>query len=58
MMEDIQLHGLSKGTQKVCASAIRHFAEHYGKFPDRIKEEQQHFLYRIYEKQVKAIGQI
>ncbi len=54
MMEDMQLHGLSKGTQTVYASAIRRLAEHYGKSPDRITEEElrQYFLYLTYEKRV------
>ncbi len=54
MKENMQLHGLSKGTQKVYASAIRRLAEHYGKSPDRITEEElrKYFLYLTYEKQV------
>jgi site-specific recombinase XerD len=54
MMEDMQLHGLSKGTQTVYASAIRRLAGHYSKSPDRITEEElrQYFLYLTYEKQV------
>ena len=54
MMEDMQLHGFSKGTQKVYVSAIRRLAEHYGKSPDRITEEElrQYFLYLTNEKQV------
>jgi site-specific recombinase XerD len=54
MMEDMQLHGFAKGTQKVYASAIRRMAEHYGKSPDRITEEElrQYFLFLTYEKQV------
>ena len=54
MMEDMQLHGLSKGTQKTYANAIRRMAEHYGKSPDRITEEElrQYFLYLTHEKQV------
>lgn len=54
MMEDMQLHGVARGTQEVYASAIRRMAEHYGKSPDRITEEElrQYFLYLTYEKQV------
>lgn len=50
----MQLHGLSKGTQTVYAGAIRRLAEHYGKSPDRITEEElrQHFLFLTHEKQV------
>jgi len=53
MMEDMQLHGFSKGTQEVYVSAIRRMAEHYGKSPDRITEEElrQYFLYLTNEKQ-------
>ena len=53
MMEDMQLHGFSKGTQKVYVSAVRRLAEHYGKSPDRITEEElrQYFLYLTNEKQ-------
>lgn len=54
MMEDMQLHGLSKGTQKVYVSAIRRLAEHYGKPPHQITEEElrQYFLYLTEEKRV------
>ena len=54
MMEDMQLNGLSESTQKVYVSAIRRLAEHYGKSPDRITEEElrQFFLYLTHEKQV------
>ena len=53
-MEDMQLHGFSKGTQKVYISAIRRLAEHYGKSPEQITEEElrQYFLYLTNEKQV------
>lgn len=54
MMEDMQLNGLSEGTQKVYISAIRRIAEHYGKSPDRITEEElrQYFLYLTHERQI------
>ena len=40
MMEDMQLHGLSKGTQEVYVGAIRRLAQHYGKSPDQVTEEE------------------
>lgn len=54
MMEDMQLHGLSEGTQEVYVSAIRRLAEYYCKPPDQIAEEElrQYFLYLINEKRV------
>lgn len=47
MIEDLQLHGLSKKTQDAYVRAVRQLAEHYGKSPDRITEEElrQYFLY-------------
>jgi len=54
MMEDMHLHGFTKGTQQAYANAIRRMAEYYGKSPDIITEEElrQYFLYLTYEKQV------
>jgi site-specific recombinase XerD len=54
MMEDMQLHGLSKGTQEAYVGAIRRLAQHYGKSPDQITEEElrQYFLYLSEEKQL------
>ena len=47
MVEDMQLRGLSKKTQESYVRAVRQLAEHYGKPPDRISEEElrQYFLY-------------
>lgn len=47
MIEDLQLRGLSKRTQVVYVRAVRQLAEHYGKSPDQISEEElrQYFLY-------------
>jgi site-specific recombinase XerD len=47
MIEDLQLRGLSKKTQDAYVRAVRQLAEHYGKSPDRISEEElrQYFLY-------------
>jgi site-specific recombinase XerD len=47
MIEDLQLRGLSKKTQDAYVRAVRQLAEHYGKSPDQITEEElrQYFLY-------------
>jgi site-specific recombinase XerD len=47
LIEDMQLHGLSSRTQEVYGVAVRQLAEHYGKSPDQISEEElrQNFLY-------------
>ncbi len=47
MIEDMQLRGLSEKTQEAYVRAVRQLAEHYGKSPDRISEEElrQYFLY-------------
>jgi len=47
MIEDLQLHGLSKRTQALYVQAVRQLAEYYRKPPDQITEEElrQYFLY-------------
>ena len=47
MIEDMQLRGLSERTQTVYVLAARQLAEHYGKSPDQITEEElrRYFLY-------------
>ena len=40
MIEDLQLRGLSPKTQDAYVRAVRQLAEHYGKSPDRISEEE------------------
>ena len=47
LIEDMQLHGLSSRTQAVYVVAVRQLADHYGKSPDQISEEElrQYFLY-------------
>ena len=47
LIEDLQLHGLSSRTQEVYVVAVRQLANHYGKSPDQISEEElrQYFLY-------------
>lgn len=54
MIEDMQLRGLSERTQETYVWAVRQLAEHYGKSPARITEEElrQYFLYLTNEKRV------
>jgi len=54
MIEDLQLRGLSTMTQTCYVRAVRQLAEHYGKPPDQISEEEvrQYFLYLRMVKQV------
>ena len=53
MVEDMQLRGLSEKTQEAYVRVVRQLAEHYGKSPDRIDEEElrQYFLYLKNDKQ-------
>ncbi len=52
MIEDLQLRGLSPRTQDAYVRVVRQLAEHYGKTPDEITEEElrQYFLYLKNEK--------
>jgi integrase/recombinase XerD len=54
MIEDLQLHGLSKSTQELYVQAVRHLAEYYRKPPDQITEEElrQYFLHLTKVKKV------
>jgi site-specific recombinase XerD len=54
MIEDLQLRGLSKKTRDTYVRTVRQLAEHYGKSPHLISEEQvrQYFLYLENDKQV------
>ena len=54
MIDDLQLHGLSKSTQVPYAQAVRHLAEYYRKPPDQIAEEElrQYFLHLTTVKKV------
>ena len=47
MVEDMQLRGLSEKTQEAYVRAVRQLAEHYGKSPAQISEEElrQYFLH-------------
>jgi integrase/recombinase XerD len=54
MIEDLQLRGLSEGTQIAYVRVVRQLAEYYDKSPDRISEEEvrQYFLYLKNDKQI------
>jgi len=54
MIEDMRLRGLSARTQGAYARAVRQLAEHYGRSPDQITEEQlrRYFLHLIQVKQL------
>jgi site-specific recombinase XerD len=56
MIEDMQLRGLSESTQETYLRTVRQLAEHYGRSPDQISEEElrQYFLYLENDKQVAA----
>jgi integrase/recombinase XerD len=47
MIGDMQLRGLSEKTQQIYVHAVQQLAEHYGKSPDKISEEEirQYFLF-------------
>ena len=40
MLEEMQLHGLSTGTQDCYISAVRRLAAHYLKPPDELSDEE------------------
>ncbi len=52
MLDDLQLRGLAPKTQESYLRAVRQLAEHYGKSPDLLTEEEirQYFLYLKNEK--------
>jgi len=54
MVEDMQLHGLSEKTQEAYVGAVRQLAEHYGKSPQHISDEElrQYFLHLTNVKQL------
>ena len=54
MIEDMQLRGLSSGTQQVYVRAVRQLAEHYHRSPDQLSEEElrSYFLYLKNERQL------
>jgi site-specific recombinase XerD len=53
MIEDMQLRGLAERTQEMYVIVVRQLAEHYGKSPDQISEEElrQYFLHLTNVKQ-------
>jgi site-specific recombinase XerD len=55
MIEDMQLRGLAERTQEAYLLAVRQLAQHYGKPPDQLGEEElrQYFLYL---KNVKGVA--
>ena len=55
MLEDMQLRGLSEGTQKVYISVVRDLAHYYNKSPDQISDEQLR-LYFLYLKDEKKLA--
>ena len=38
MIEDMRLHGLPEGTQRVYVDAVKHLAEHHNRSPDWLTE--------------------
>lgn len=54
MLEDMQLHGYTQGTQNVYAHAVEALAQYHGRSPDQLTEEQvrQFFLHLINRKRV------
>lgn len=56
MLEEMQLHGLSTGTQECYISAVRRLARHYQKPPDELSDEElrSYFLYLMNEKQLSS----
>jgi len=48
MIEDLQLRGLSEKTQEAYVGAVRQLAEHYGKSPQHIGDEElRQYLFRL-----------
>jgi site-specific recombinase XerD len=56
MLEDMQLHGFSKGTQKNYMDAVRTLANHYQRRASRLTEEQvrDFFLFLVNEKKLAS----
>lgn len=54
MIEDMQLRGLSENTQRAYVLAVSQFADHFGRSPEQIGEEElrSYFLHLKNEKQV------
>jgi integrase/recombinase XerD len=56
MMDEMQLRGLSSRTQQSYLNAVRQLAEHYGKPPDQISQEElrRYFLHLMKEKKLSS----
>lgn len=56
MLEDMQLRGLAVRTQEAYLGAVRRLAEHYGRPPDQLSDEEvrDYFLYLQNERQVAS----
>lgn len=56
MIEDMQLHGLAPGTQKVYLDAVKDLAEHYRRSPEQITEEElrQFFIHLTQQRKLAA----
>lgn len=56
MLEEMQLRGLSSGTQDCYLSAVRRLAAHYRRPPDELSDEElrDYFLYLMNEKQLSS----
>jgi len=54
MIEDMELHGLSKTTQRTYVEAVKSFAKHFGRSPEQIGEEEirQFFLHLTKERRL------
>lgn len=54
MIEDMRLHGLSEGTQRVYVDAVKQLAEHYSRSPDRLTEHEvrEFFIYLTEKKKL------
>jgi len=55
MIDDLKLAGYSERTQEAYVASVRHLAEHYGRSPDLINEEdlRSYFLYLKDERKLK-----
>src|SRR3954447_11859873 len=56
MLDDMQLRGFSPITQRCYLQAVQQFAQHFGKSPDQISEDElrTYFLYLINDKRVSS----
>lgn len=47
MIQDMRLHGLSEGTQRIYVEAVKHLAQHFNRSPDQLSEQdiRQFFLH-------------